>query len=182
MAQLNITLNQEEILQLLSDDRNEAFKKLLQESLNSLLKAESEEQLKAAPYERTEERTDSRNGTRERELTTRIGTLVLTVPRHRNVPFKTLLFENYSRSEAALIASMAEMVVNGVSTRKVAKIVETLCGTSFSKSAVSEYCKELDEKVFLFKNRPLEKAYPFVSIDATYFKVREKNGLFQKLS
>ena len=180
MAQLNITLNQEEILQLLSDDRNEAFKKLLQESLNSLLKAESEEQLKAAPYERTEERTDSRNGTRERELTTRIGTLVLTVPRHRNVPFKTLLFENYSRSEAALIASMAEMVVNGVSTRKVAKIVETLCGTSFSKSAVSEYCKELDEKVFLFKNRPLEKAYPFVSIDATYFKVRERNRTVSK--
>ena len=180
MAQLNITLNQEEILQLLSDDRNEAFKKLLQESLNSLLKAESEEQLKAAPYERTEERTDSRNGTRERELTTRIGTLVLTVPRHRNVPFKTLLFENYSRSEAALIASMAEMVVNGVSTRKVAKIVETLCGTSFSKSAVSEYCKALDEKVFLFKNRPLEKAYPFVSIDATYFKVREKKRTVSK--
>ena len=72
MAQLNITLNQEEILQLLNTDRDEAFRMLLQNSLNSLLKAESEAQLKAAPYERSEERTDSRNGTRERSLVTRV--------------------------------------------------------------------------------------------------------------
>ena len=180
MAQLNITLNQEEILQLLSDDRNEAFKKLLQESLNSLLKAESEEQLKAAPYERTEERTDSRNGTRERELTTRIGTLVLTVPRHRNVPFKTLLFENYSRSEAALIAAMTEMVVNGVSTRKVTLVVEQLCGKSISKSSVSDLCKDLDQSVREFKERPLTGNYPFLIVDATYFKVRENHRVISK--
>ena len=109
MAQLNITLNQEEIQQLLTNDRNEAFKKLFQESLNSLLKAESEEQLHAAPYERSKERTDSRNGTRERSLTTRIGKIELQVPRHRNQPFKTMIFENYSRSEAALISCMVEM-------------------------------------------------------------------------
>ena len=102
MAQLNITLNQDEILHLLTNDRDGAFKKLLQESLNSLLKAESEEQLHAARYERSEERTDSRNGNRERSLTTRIGKIELQVPRHRNQPFKTMIFENYSRSEAAL--------------------------------------------------------------------------------
>jgi putative transposase len=68
MAQLNITLNQEEILQLLSNDRNEAFKELLQAALNSVLKAESQEQLHAIPYERSEERTDSRNGFRSRDL------------------------------------------------------------------------------------------------------------------
>ena len=73
MAQLNITLNQEEILQLLCNDRDAAFRTLLQETLNSVLKAESAEQLKAEPYERSEERTDSRNGSRERSLTTRIG-------------------------------------------------------------------------------------------------------------
>ena len=106
MAQLNITLNQEEILQLLSKDHDQAFRELLRKSLNSILMAESTAQLKAEPYERSEERTDSRNGTRERELKTRIGKITLTVPRHRNVPFKTLVFENYSRSEAALIASM----------------------------------------------------------------------------
>ena len=75
MAQINITLNQEEILQLLSTDRNEAFKVLLTSSLNSLLKAESLKHLKADPYERTEERTVSRNGYRERELNTQIGTI-----------------------------------------------------------------------------------------------------------
>ena len=180
MAQLNITLNQEEILLLLSNDRDEAFKKLLQASLNSILQAESEEQLKAAPYERSEERTDSRNGTRERSLTTRIGKIELQVPRHRNQPFKTMIFDNYSRSEAALIASMVEMVVNGVSTRKVSQVVETLCGTSISKSSVSDLCKDLDVKVNEFRNRPLNGDYPFLTVDATYFKVRENHRIISK--
>ena len=152
MAQLNITLNQEEILQLLLEDRGDAFKSILQASLNKILQAESTEQLKAEPYERSEERTDSRNGSRERELNTRIGRITLHVPRHRNVPFKTLVFDNYSRSEGALITSMAEMVINGVSTRKVSKVMETLCGTSFSKSTVSEVCKDLDKAVGEFYN------------------------------
>lgn len=174
MAQLNITLNHEEILQLMSLDRNEAFKNLLKECLNLFMRAESEEQLGAKPYERTSGRTDSRNGSYTRELKTRIGTIELTVPRHRNVPFKTLVFDNYITSEAALVSTMAEMVVNGVSTRKVAVVMETLCGTSFSKSSVSEACKELDEKVNEFKERPLTDEYPFVTVDATYFKVRGK--------
>lgn len=97
MAQLNITLNQEEILQLLSENQNDAFKLLLQQSLNSVLQAESAEQLRADRYERSEERTDSRNGSRERKLNTRIGRITLTVPRHRNQPFKMMIFENYSR-------------------------------------------------------------------------------------
>ena len=177
MAQLNITLNQEEILQLLSNDHDEAFRQLLQASLNSILKAESTEQLRAEPYERSEERTDCRNGSRERDLTTRIGKITLQVPRHRNQPFKTMIFENYTRSEAALIASMAEMVVNGVSTRKVAKVVETLCGETISRSAVSDLCKDLDEKVNAFRSRPLERKYPFLEVDATYFKVRENHRI-----
>ena len=159
MAQLNITLNQEEILQLLSSNRDDAFKQLLQDSLNSILQAESTEQLKAGKYERSEERTDSRNGTRERQLTTRLGKIELVVPRHRDVPFKSLIFDNYQRSEAALVASMAEMVIAGVSTRKVAKVVETLCGTSYSKSMVSEVCKDLDTAVNEFRNRPLTNSY-----------------------
>ena len=173
MAQLNITLSQEEILQLLQNDREGAFAILLQESLNAVLKAESAEQLQAESYERTDERTGYRNGSRDRELTTRIGTITLRIPRHRGEPFKTMIFDNYCRSEAALINSMAEMVVNGVSTRKVTTVVETLCGKSISKSAVSELCKDLDVAVNEFKNRPLTDHYPFVTIDATYFKVRE---------
>ena len=180
MAQLNITLNQEEILQLLSTDHDQAFRELLKSSLNSILMAESTAQLKAEPYERSEERTDSRNGTRERDLKTRIGRITLTVPRHRNVPFKTLVFENYSRSEAALIASMAEMVVNGVATRKVGQIMETLCGTSYSKSAVSDVCKDLDEKVREFRERPLTGNYPFLTVDATYFRVRVNHRIISR--
>ena len=180
MAQLNITLNQEEILSLLQENSGDAFKKLLQESLNAVLKTESKEQLKAEPYERSEERTDSRNGSRERLLTTRIGTIPLTVPRHRNEPFKSMIFDNYSRSEAALIAAMTEMVVNGVSTRRVSVIVEQLCGKSISKSSVSELCKDLDKAVHEFKDRPLEGEYPFLIVDATYFKVRENHRVVSK--
>ena len=145
-----------------------------------MLKAESAEQLGAEPYERTDDRVDSRNGVRERDLVTRIGTITLKVPRHRNRPFKTMMFENYSRSEAALISTMAEMVINGISTRKVSRVMEELCGTSFSKSAVSEYCKELDREIYAFKDRNLTCEYPFVAVDATYFKVREAGRVISK--
>ena len=180
MAQLNITLDQAEILQLLSENSGEAFKKILQTSLNRVLQAESAEQLKAAPYERSDERTDCRNGSRERELNTRIGRITLKVPRHREQPFKSMVFENYCRSEAALIAGMAEMVVNGVSTRKVSKVMEEICGTSFSKSAVSDVCKDLEKTVHEFRERPLDGEYPFLTVDATYFKVRENSRIISK--
>ncbi len=180
MARLNITLDQDEILALIAKNSGEAFRTLLEKALNQILLAESEEQLKAAPYERTEDRTDSRNGFREREYTTRIGTLTMRVPRHRNQPFKTMIFENYCRSEAALIASMTEMVINGISTRKVSKVVETLCGTSFSKSAVSDLCKDLSATVKEFRNRPLTENYPFLTVDATYFKVRANHRIVSR--
>ena len=180
MAQLNITLNQDEILQLLLLDHEEAFRKLLQRMLNDILKVESQEQLLAAPYERSDSRLDSRNGLRARELKTRIGRITLAVPRHRNVPFKTLIFDNYSRSEAALVAAMADMVMNGVSTRKVSRVIESLCGTSVSKSSVSEICKNLDKEVESFRNHPLEGRYPFLTVDAIYFKVRENNRVISK--
>lgn len=180
MAQLNITLCQEEILQLLSDNREDAFRTLLTESLNSILQAESTAQLGAEPYERSVTRSDSRNGSRNRDLNTRIGTITLAVPRHRNVPFHTLVFDNYSRSEAALVTTMAEMVVNGVSTKKVARVMETLCGKSYSKSTVSEACKGLDKAVHSFKTRPLEGDYKFIYVDATYFKVRGEHRIGSK--
>lgn len=94
-AQLSFTLTQEEMLQLLSSnnsecDNSEAFRELLQKTLNQFIQWESTEKLVAEQYESGEERTDHRNGTRERQLTTRIGTITLTVPRHRNVPFHTI--------------------------------------------------------------------------------------------
>ena len=181
MAQVNLTLTHEEVLQVLTGDRDAAMKFLLERILNEIMKAESEEQLGAGLHERSEERQDYRNGTRERELNTRIGTLTLNVPRHRNEPFHTMVFENYQRSEAALIATMVQMVVMGVSSRKVEKVVTTLCGTSFSKSTVSELCKRLDKDVDQFKNRPLDfYEAPFLMLDATYFKVREDHRIRSK--
>lgn len=181
MAQVNLTLSHEEVLQVLTGNRDEAIKFLLERILNEVMKAESEEQLGAARHERTEERQDYRNGTRERDLNTRVGTLTLQVPRHRNEPFHTMVFENYKRSEASLIATMVQMVIAGVSTRKVERVVEALCGTSFSKSTVSELCKRLDSEINAFNERPLGSGnYPFIMVDATYFKVREEHRIRSK--
>lgn len=181
MAQINITLSQDEVKQVLMGDHEESFKFLLERILNEIMKAESEEQLGASKHERTEERQDYRNGTRERSLTTRIGTLTLEVPRHRNEPFHTMVFENYQRSEASLIATMVQMVVAGVSTRKVSRVVEELCGREFSKSTVSELCKRLDADVNAFRSQSLAGFdAPFVMLDATYFKARENHRIVSK--
>ena len=142
--------------------------------------AQSSEQLGAQPYERTEDRKAYRNGYRDRSMTTRVGTLTLRVPRHRNGQFSTELFSRYQRSEQALVLAMMEMVVNGVSTRKVELITEELCGKKFSKSTVSELCKSLDPVVEAFKTRPLEDHYPFVQVDAIYLKVRENGRVESK--
>ena len=87
MAQINITLNQEEFLALMSCDCNEFFRTFMEKGLNQALKYQSDQQLQAKPYERSDERTDYRNGYRERDLVTRVGTITLRVPRHRFKPF-----------------------------------------------------------------------------------------------
>jgi putative transposase len=179
MAQFNITITEELLHGLfLSNGRDEAFSKLLEEIFNQVLLAQSTEQIGVQPYERTEERTAYRNGFRDRQLTTRIGTLTLRVPRHRNGQFSTELFARYQHSEQALVPAMMEMVVNGVSTRKVELITEELCGKKFSKSTVSALCKNLDPMVEAFRTRPLQSHYPFLMVDAIYVKVRE-NGRVQ---
>lgn len=180
MAQINITLNQEEILEVLSKNRDEAFKIIVQKILDQIMLAESNEILKAEPYQRTSFRTDFRNGFRDRELVTRIGKITLHVPRHRNVPFKTMIFDNYTRSEGTLISTMMEMVIQGVSTRKISEVTKILCGQEFSKSTVSQICKALDEIVCGFRDRPIEKYYPFLITDATYFKVRSQHRVTSK--
>ena len=180
MARLNLTLNHDEIQELFSSGSSEALRRLLERTLNELLKAESLEQLHAGRYERTETRVDTRNGFYQRGLTTRIGRIQLEVPRHRHGTFESQIFSNYTRSESALILSMTEMVINGVSTRRVSKVVEQLCGKSFSRSSVSEMCKTLSVAVEEFRNRPLEGAYPFLLLDATYFRVRENHRIVHK--
>ena len=181
MAQINVTLNTEILQGLFSKTgRDDAFAKLLETILNQVLQAQATEQLQAEPYERNGERQGYRNGFREREITTRVGSLTLAVPRLRNGGFSTELFERYQRSEQALVLAMMEMVIQGVSTRKVASITEELCGRSFSKSTVSSLCEALDPAVEAFRNRPLNKHYPFVVVDALYIKSREDDRVLSK--
>ncbi len=180
MSQINITLDRETLIASFAEDYNKALTYLLSVLLNAVMQVESQEQLNAAKHERSPDRKDYRNGTRERPLVTRIGKITLQVPRHRNVPFETMIFDQYQRNEAALLATMAEMVVQGVSTRKVSNVMEELCGTSFSRSSVSTACKRLDKEVRDFKERPLMDHYPFVTVDAKYFKVRENHRIVSK--
>ena len=180
MAQLHFTLDYDFLIGLFAESKDDTFAKLMEALLNQVLKAESSEQLGAENYQRSGSRKDYRNGTRLRGLTTRVGKLELEVPRHRNVPFKTVLFENYQRNEQALIATMMEMVVQGVSTRNIQKVTEELCGESFSKSTVSEICRELDIPVKAFKERLLPEKYPFIMADAMYIKVREEHRVRSK--
>src|SRR5215510_7304709 len=103
-----------------------------------------------------------------------MGTLTLRVPQVRDGASSIDLFARYQRSEQALILTLMEMVVNGVSTRKVARITEELCGASFAKSTVSDLCKGLDPLVQAWNERDLsEQCYPFVLVDALVLKVRE---------
>lgn len=181
MAQLNFTLDSEIIKGLFTSDcKDNAMKQLMESILNQMLEAQVTEVVGAAPYERSEDRTCYRNGTRPRQMKTRIGTLELLVPRVRNGEFSPELFERYQRNEQALVLGMMEMVIQGVSTRKVTKITEELCGTSFSKSTISKLCENLDPIVDEFKNRPLSKEYPFVICDALYVKVRENSRVRSK--
>lgn len=180
MAQLNITLNEDILKELMLGNRDEAVTKLLEEVFNAVLKAEATEQLGAHAYERTEDRLTYRNGYRTRSFTTRVGTLMLHVPKFRDGSFSTELFRSYERSEQALLLSLMEMVIQGVSTRKVAQITETLCGTTFSKSTVSALCQQLDPAVRAFQQRPLTGSYPFVIVDAIYTKAREQGSVRSK--
>ncbi|MGB4242900.1 MAG: transposase, partial [Dethiobacteria bacterium] len=109
MAQYKITIDAEELQYLFSQDQGMA--KLLEKVLNEVLKAEVAEQLQAEPYERTEDRRGYRNGYREREMKTRVGTLELAVPRTRDGSFSTELFSRYQRSEQALVLALLEMVI-----------------------------------------------------------------------
>jgi len=172
MAQYNITVDDEVLKGLFTGDKGMAL--LLEKVLNQVLNAQASEQLQAEPYERSEDRQGYRNGTRPHPLTTRVGTLTLRIPRLRNGSFSTELFARYQRSEQALLLTLVEMVINGVSTRKITAITEELCGAEFSKSTVSELCKRLDPIVQAWNERNLrDTRYPFVLVDAIVLKIRE---------
>jgi putative transposase len=153
-------------------DDPEFLRGLVQDALQAILEAEMEAHLGAGRYERTAERTGYRNGSKPRTLTTRVGTLELRVPQDREGTFSTELFARYQRNEQALVVTLMEMYVQGVSTRKVAAITEQLCGTSFSKSQVSALAGRLDAELAAWRERPLSARYPYLSVDARYEHVR----------
>ena len=162
---------------LVAQDRD-LLKVLVKEALEQVLQSEMTEFLGAGPGERAEGRSGYRAGYYGRGLITRVGKIELRVPRDRNGEFSTALFERFQRSEKALVSALAEMYIQGVSTRKVKAITEELCGHSFSASAISAINKGLDESLTKFARRKLTEDYPYLILDARYEKVRE-DGVIQ---
>ena len=162
--------------ELMSEDAD-FLKPLMREVVQQVLEAEMDEALGAQKSERTGERIGYRSGYYNRALITRVGKLELRVPQDRQGRFRTEVFERYQRSEKALVGAMAEMYVQGVSTRKVKAITEELCGHEFSASTISRVNQTLDEELEKFAQRKLEEAYPYLILDARYEKVREDGAI-----
>jgi len=180
MAELQFTIPTDKIQAMLFGERGTEV--LMEELFNQLLQAEMTDHLGAAPGEQTKNRRGYRNGSYKRKLTSRVGTLcagipAMEVPRDREGTFKTELFERYQRNEKALVLALMEMVVQGVSTRKVKKITDELCGRRFSRQTVSRLTRKLDEQVGAWAERGLEKRYPFLIVDAMQVKVRRQQAV-----
>jgi len=160
-------------LKALAGSDRDFLRELIRTTLQEVLEAEMTDALGAAKSERTAGRHGYRSGYYGRSLITRVGKLELRIPQDRTGQFSTELFERYQRSERALVAALAEMYVQGVSTRKVKAITEELCGHSFSASSISTINKRLDQSLAQFAARPLSEAFPYLIVDARYERVRE---------
>jgi transposase-like protein len=153
-------------------DDPEFRRSLVERALQAVLEEEMTAHVPAARSERTDECRGYRNGSKPRELRTRVGTIELRVPQDREGTFSPELFARYQRNEQALVLALLEMYVQGVSTRNVSAITEALCGTSFSKSQVSALAGRLDADLAAWRERALPTAYPYLSVDARYEHVR----------
>src|SRR5918998_4435472 len=139
----------------------------------ALMELEVTQYVGAERHARTPDRTGQRNGEREREWDTRVGTIELKVPRVRDGGYFPSLLDPRRRAERALVAVVQEAYVQGVSTRRVDELVKALGVAGISKSRVSRLCQALDAEVERFRTRPLVGPYPYVWLDATYVKVRD---------
>ena len=146
---------------------------VVEEVVQQILEAEMDEALGAEKSQRSPNRRGYRSGHYSRTLVTRVGKLELRVPQDRQGHFRSEVFERYQRSEKALVGALAEMYVQGVSTRKVKAITEELCGHEFSSATVSRINESLDGELSKFAERRLEEEYPYLVLDARYEKVRE---------
>ena len=160
------------------DAPEDLLRAMVQGLVQETIQAEFDQFIGAGPFKRSDTRRGWRNGFKPRTFKTRVGKLVLRIPQDREGRFQPSIFERYERSEKALVAAMIEMYVHGVSTRKVSKIVEQLCGHLISASAVSAVTKKLDDEVTAWRRRSLAgKRYPYLIIDAHYEQLRREGSV-----
>lgn len=161
-----------ELLERVSQEGLDILPDLLREILNAAMAAERQQYLKAGPYQHTEERTGHANGFKPKTVHTRIGSITFSIPQVREGGFYPEALEKGLRSERALLQAMAEMYVQGVSTRKVKAVTEQLCGVGLSAAQVSHAAALLDADLEKWRTRPLGE-YPYLFLDAYYEQVRE---------
>jgi putative transposase len=161
----------EQMIQVLDEHGFDGMARAIGILVNEAMKIERADVLGAKPYERTETRRGYANGFKPKTLATRVGKVELQVPQTRDIEFYPKSLERGVRSERALKLAVAEMYVQGVSTRKVTEITQELCGLDVSSSQVSRAAKLLDDELRSWRSRPLAKS-PYLILDARYEKVR----------
>jgi transposase-like protein len=161
-----------EFLEQVQEQGLDVLPELIRIVINAAMQAERSEHLQAAPYQHSEERRGYANGFKPKTMRTRVGEITFAVPQVREGGFYPQALEKGLRSERALTLALAEMYVQGVSTRKVSAITEQLCGVSITSSAVSQAARQLDVELEKWRARPLGE-YPFLFLDAYYEQVRE---------
>ena len=154
-------------------DDGDFLRAVAESVLQLIMEADVDGVIGAGRHERAEGRTTYRNGYRDRSLDTRLGTLNLRVPKLRQGSYFPGFLEPRRTSEKALVAVIQEAWINGVSTRRVDELVQAMGLSGISKSTVSKMCKDIDERVGEFLNRPLTGEWPYLWLDATYLKVRQ---------
>jgi transposase-like protein len=161
-------------------DNEKGMQQLITWFLNDVMNEEVAQQAGVPRYARSSTRRAHRNGYRQRSLKTRFGELSLLKPQLREIPFETKVFDRYSRTEKALVNAIIESYLQGVSTRNVETVVAHLGVNQLSASYVSKVGRELDVKVQEFMEKPLDSYYPYLFVDASYFKVRDETRYVNK--
>jgi len=161
-----------ELLEQVQEQGLDVLPELIRVILNVAMQAERTEYLNAAPYQHTQERNGYANGFKPRTVRTRVGDITFAIPQVREGGFYPQALEKGLRSERALTLALAEMYVQGVSTRKVKAITEQLCGVEVSSAQVSRAAAEMDSELEKWRERPLGE-YPYLFLDAYYEQVRE---------
>jgi len=161
-----------ELLEQVQEQGLDVLPELIRVIINTAMQAERSEHLKAEPYQHIAERQGHANGYKPKTMRTRVGEITFAVPQVREGGFYPQALEKGLRSERALTLALAEMYVQGVSTRKVKAITEQLCGTAVSSAMVSQAASQMDAELEKWRRRPLGE-YPYLFLDAYYEQVRE---------